>query len=95
MTRARAAEPPDARHPSLSGLSKAVVEKLGKLGIARKFDLVLHLPLRYYDETALCPITDVMPGEELLVQGKVTDCDIKFRPNASWCAASLTTAVKR
>ena len=80
MTRTRAAEPPDARHPSLSGLSKAVVEKLGKLGIARKFDLVLHLPLRYDDETALCPIADVMPGEELLVQGIVTDCDIKFRP---------------
>jgi len=80
MTRARAAEPPDARHPSLSGLSKAVAEKLGKLGIARKFDLVLHLPLRYDDETALCPIADAMPGDELLVQGTVTDCDIKFRP---------------
>jgi ATP-dependent DNA helicase RecG len=80
MTRARAAPAPDATHPSLSGLSKAIVEKLGKLGIARKFDLVLHLPLRYDDETALCPIAEVMPGEELQVQGTVTDCDIKFRP---------------
>ena len=80
MTRARAAPAPDATHPSLSGLSKAIVEKLGKLGVARKFDLVLHLPLRYDDETALCPIADVMPGEELQVQGTVTDCDIKFRP---------------
>ena len=80
MTRARAAPAPDATQPSLSGLSKAIVEKLGKLGVARKFDLVLHLPLRYDDETALCPIADVMPGEELQVQGTVTDCDIKFRP---------------
>ena len=79
MTRTRAAPPPDV-HPSLSGLSKAIVDKLTKLGIARKFDLALHLPLRYDDETALCPIADVMPGEELLVQGMVTDCDIKFRP---------------
>ena len=79
MTRTRAAAP-DATHPSLSGLSKAVAEKLGKLGIARKFDLVLHLPLRYDDETALCPISDAMPGEELQVQGTVTDCDIKYRP---------------
>ena len=79
MTRTRAAPPPDV-HPSLSGLSKAIVDKLTKLGIARKFDLALHLPLRYDDETALCPIADVMPGEELLVQGTVTDCDIKFRP---------------
>ena len=79
MTRTRAAPPPDV-HPSLSGLSKAIVDKLTKLGIARKFDLALHLPLRYDDETALCPIAEVMPGEELLVQGTVTDCDIKFRP---------------
>ncbi|MFZ9150091.1 MAG: ATP-dependent DNA helicase RecG, partial [Burkholderiales bacterium] len=79
MTRARADTPPDV-HPSLSGLSKAIVDKLAKLGLARKFDLALHLPLRYDDETALCPIADVMPGEELLVQGTVTDCDIKFRP---------------
>jgi ATP-dependent DNA helicase RecG len=79
MTRTRAAPPPEV-HPSLSGLSKAIVDKLTKLGIARKFDLALHLPLRYDDETALCPIADVMPGEELLVQGTVTDCDIKFRP---------------
>ena len=89
MTRTRAAAP-DATHPSLSGLSKAVAEKLGKLGIARKFDLVLHLPLRYDDETALCPISDAMPGEELQVQGTVTDCDIKY-----WCAALPTTAVMR
>ena len=51
-----------------------------KLGIARRFDLVLHLPLRYDDETSLCPIADVLPGEEQLVQGTVTDCDIKYRP---------------
>ncbi len=79
MSRARAAADPGA-HPSLSGLSKAISDKLGKLGIARKFDLVLHLPLRYDDETQLCPIADALPGEELLVQGTVTDCDIKYRP---------------
>ncbi len=79
MTRTCAAAP-DATHPSLSGLSKTVADKLGKLGIARKFDLVLHLPLRYDDETSLCSIADAMPGDELLVQGTVTDCDIKFRP---------------
>jgi ATP-dependent DNA helicase RecG len=79
MSRARAATDPGV-HPSLSGLSKAVTDRLGKLGIARKFDLVLHLPLRYDDETALCPIADALPGEELQVQGTVTDCDIKYRP---------------
>ncbi len=58
----------------------AIETKLAKLGIARKFDLVLHLPLRYDDETRLCPISDAHPGPEVLVQGAVTDCDIRYRP---------------
>lgn len=58
----------------------AIGTKLAKLGIARKFDLVLHLPLRYDDETQLCPISDALPGPEVLVQGAITDCDIKYRP---------------
>ena len=72
--------PASAVHPSLSGLSKAVTDKLAKLGIARKFDLVLHLPLRYDDETRLTPIADALPGTELLVQGTVIDCGIQYRP---------------
>ena len=72
--------PASAVHPSLSGLSKAVTDKLAKLGIARKFDLVLHLPLRYDDETRLTPIADALPGAELLVQGTVIDCGIQYRP---------------
>ena len=78
MARSRAAAA--ATHPSLSGLSAGTLARLAKLGIARRFDLVLHLPLRYDDETSICPIADVLPGEELLVQGTVTDCDIKYRP---------------
>ena len=78
MTGRRAAQP--AAQSAFSGLSKAVADKLANLGIARKFDLVLHLPLRYDDETRLTPIADALPGTELLVQGTVTDCDIKYRP---------------
>ncbi len=66
--------------PSLLGVSSAIAEKLGTLGIHRRFDLVLHLPLRYDDETRLCPISDALPGPEVLVQGTVIDCDIKYRP---------------
>ena len=80
MASAKPVPSPITHHSSLSGLSKAVVEKLGKLGIARRFDLVLHLPLRYDDETRLCPIRDAAPGPEVLVQGTVTDCDIRYRP---------------
>lgn len=79
MARTRAASAA-APHPSLAGLSAGTLARLAKLGVARRFDLVLHLPLRYDDETSLCPIADALPGEELLVQGTVTDCDIKYRP---------------
>jgi ATP-dependent DNA helicase RecG len=79
MARARAAAAA-APHPSLAGLSAGTLARLAKLGITRRFDLVLHLPLRYDDETSLCPISDALPGQELLVQGTVTDCDIKYRP---------------
>ncbi|MFN9488214.1 MAG: ATP-dependent DNA helicase RecG [Betaproteobacteria bacterium] len=79
MSRQQKAVAPDV-HPSLSGLSKAVTDKLANLGIQRKFDLVLHLPLRYDDETRLTPIADALPGTELLVQGRVTDSGIQYRP---------------
>lgn len=79
MARARAASAA-AAHPSLAGLSAGTLGRLAKLGISRRFDLVLHLPLRYDDETSICPIIDALPGQELLVQGTVTDCDIKYRP---------------
>jgi len=80
MARAQSTATAVASHPSLSGLRAGTLDRLAKLGIARKFDLVLHLPLRYDDETQICPIDDAMPGDEQLVQGTVTDCDIKYRP---------------
>ncbi|HTE16655.1 MAG TPA: ATP-dependent DNA helicase RecG, partial [Burkholderiales bacterium] len=75
--RATANSPADA---SLAGLSKAVLDKLAKLNIASKFDLVLHLPLRYDDETQLYPIKDAPTGRDVLIEATVVECDIKYRP---------------
>jgi ATP-dependent DNA helicase RecG len=75
----RAAAPP-ADPYGLSGIQKATLEKLAKLSIARAFDLVLHLPLRYDDETHLHPIGDAPSGSDVLVQGRVVTCDVKYRP---------------
>jgi ATP-dependent DNA helicase RecG len=66
--------------PSLSGLSRSVVEKLAKLGIAGKADLVLHLPLRYDDETHLYPIREAPHGQTVLVEGRVVESGVKYRP---------------
>jgi len=72
--------PAAAAPSSLARLGGRTQERLEKLGIRRRFDLVLHLPLRYDDETRLCPIADALAGDEVLVQGEVTDCDIRYRP---------------
>ncbi|MGW8183102.1 MAG: ATP-dependent DNA helicase RecG [Burkholderiales bacterium] len=69
-----------APHPSLSGLSRSTLERLAKLGIYSKFDLVLHLPLRYDDETRLYPIGHAPAGGPVLVEGTVVDSAIKYRP---------------
>jgi ATP-dependent DNA helicase RecG len=65
---------------SLAGLSQATLGKLAKLGIASKFDLVLHLPLRYDDETRLYALNEAPAGEPVVVEGTVVEADVKYRP---------------
>jgi len=60
--------------------SKGTAGKLEKLGLRSRFDLVLHLPLRYEDETVLTPIEKAPPGQPVLVQAKVQSAKIVFRP---------------
>jgi ATP-dependent DNA helicase RecG len=55
-------------------------DKLAKLGLSRDIDLVLHLPMRYEDETALTPIGDMLPGETAQTEGIVFDNEITYRP---------------
>lgn len=47
--------------------------RLEKLGLVRDWDFVLHLPLRYEDETHLTPIASLVPGTAVLTEGTVTD----------------------
>jgi ATP-dependent DNA helicase RecG len=52
---------------------------LAKLGITRPFDLVLHLPLRYDDETRLYSINEAPRGQPVLVEGTVLKSTVQFR----------------
>ena len=61
-------------------VGKTVAAKLAKLGVNRDFDLVLHLPLRYEDETRLTPIAGTTPGAAVQVQGTVRSTEIVYRP---------------
>ena len=60
--------------------SKAVAEKFARLGIARELDFALHLPLRYDDETRIYAINEAPAGRHVVVQGRVIDVEVKYRP---------------
>ena len=56
-------EPSSAtHHASLAKHGKTMIAALAKLGIHREFDLVLHLPARYDDETRLYRISEAPHG---------------------------------
>jgi ATP-dependent DNA helicase RecG len=81
--RAAAVGPARPRKPDQSSPESApssLKAKLAKLGIRREFDLVLHLPLRYEDETRLTPIAEAREGAPVQVEGTVTESRIAYRP---------------
>jgi len=63
-----------------SSAASSLAAKLAKLGIRRQFDLVLHLPLRYEDETRLTAVADAHEGAPVQVEGRVIDSQIAYRP---------------
>ncbi len=72
---------PESSFPSPIGeLSPALAGRLARLGIHTPFDLVLHLPLRYEDETRLTPIAQARPGVPVQVEGVVVSNEIVYRP---------------
>ncbi|WP_395823684.1 ATP-dependent DNA helicase RecG [Collimonas sp.] len=56
--------------------------KLEKLGLRSDMDLVLHLPMRYEDETEIVSVqrAGMMGASVAQVEGIVTSCDIQYRP---------------
>ena len=64
-----------ARAPAAS-----LKSRLAKLGLHGDIDLVLHLPLRYEDETRLTPIGAARPGAPVLVEGEIVAAEVACRP---------------
>ena len=54
--------------------------RFAKLGIRSDADLLLHLPLRYEDETRIVPIAQVRAGETCQVAGEVVRAEVIARP---------------
>ncbi|MDP1682317.1 MAG: DEAD/DEAH box helicase, partial [Burkholderiales bacterium] len=64
----------------VDAVPKATHEKLAKLGIHRDLDFVLHLPLRYVDETHIYPIAHAPYGQITQVEATVVRSEVRFRP---------------
>jgi ATP-dependent DNA helicase RecG len=77
------AAPAAGRQAAAKASAKATAkpaDKLAKLGLTRSIDLVLHLPMRYEDETSLTPIGHLLPGGVAQTEGVVFDNEIAYRP---------------
>ena len=65
---------------SAAGQSAGLPKKLEKLGLRTRFDLVLHLPMRYEDETSLATVDSALPGEPVQLEVAVLSVEIAYRP---------------
>jgi len=61
------------------GVGSQLAGRLAKLDIRGPQDLLLHLPLRYEDETRCVPIAQLHGGEPMQVEGEVTDAEVRIR----------------
>ncbi|MDQ8022693.1 MAG: ATP-dependent DNA helicase RecG [Moraxellaceae bacterium] len=66
--------------------ASALAGRLAKLGVFNDSDLLLHMPLRYEDETRLTRISEAPPGEPVQVEGEVEHSEIVFRPRRTLVA---------
>ena len=73
-------EPSPAENARVPGVTPAVADKLAKLGLRSEADLVMHLPLRYEDETRVTPIADAVPGLTAQFEAEVVSSEVAFRP---------------
>ncbi len=69
---------------SWPGISENLAKRLSKLNLHCDQDLILHLPLRYEDETHLTPLRDLQPGQTAQVEGLVVANEIVLRPRRQW-----------
>jgi ATP-dependent DNA helicase RecG len=61
--------------------------RMHALGLVQPMDYVLHLPLRYEDETRVVAIATLRPGFPAQVEGEVLRCEVQYRPRKQLTAA--------
>ncbi len=54
--------------------------RLHRLGLVEPSDFIVHLPLRYEDETRILPIHSLRAGDTAQLEGTVSDVAVQYRP---------------
>ena len=62
----------------LRNVGPRIAERLTRLNIHSVEDLLFHLPFRYQDRTRIFPIGTLRPGIEVVIEGEIQLCEIKF-----------------
>src|SRR5690606_17211620 len=58
----------------------AVQRRFLRLGLEHQQDFIVHLPLRYEDETRIQPIASLRPGQTGQIEGEILHSEVQFRP---------------
>lgn len=70
----------------IRAFSKPLVANLQKLGISNLQGLLLHLPLRYMDETRITTIRDLRLGDTVQIEGEITHAEVTYKPRKALIA---------
>lgn len=70
----------------LKPFSKPLIANLKKLGINTVQALLLHLPLRYIDETHMTSVSDLRLGEPSQVEGEIVHAEVTYKPRKALIA---------
>lgn len=64
----------------IKAITKPLLANLHKLGIVDVQGLLLHLPLRYVDETHITAIRDLRSGDQAQVEGEIVHAEVQYKP---------------
>ena len=78
---AESASGPARRAPSApASWSDALAARLARIGLRDELGCILHLPLRYEDETRITPLAKAHDGDIVQIEAIVRDHAIQYRP---------------
>ena len=70
----------------IKSFSKPLIANLQKLGISNTQGLLLHLPLRYIDETRITSIRDLRQGDDAQCEGEIVHAEVSYKPRKALIA---------